>query len=66
MERLLSKEIKLTRIFSLEKRQLRRSMRDKIMRLIFLETDEVLRGVEETMLNHTSELLFLSEKAGDT
>jgi len=35
------------------------------MTLIFLETAEVLRGVEETMCNHTSELLFLAEKVGD-
>lgn len=40
-------------------------MRDKIMTLIFLETDEVLRGAEETTCNHTLELLFLSEKVED-
>lgn len=40
-------------------------MRDKIIMSILLEADEVLRGVKETMGNHTSELLFLSENVGD-
>lgn len=40
-------------------------MRHKITMAIFLEADEVLRGVKETIGNHTSELLFLSEKVGD-
>lgn len=36
-------DIKQTRVFSLDKRQLRRSMRDKIKMLAFLRTDEILR-----------------------
>lgn len=49
----------------MEKRQPERSMREKKTTLILVEKDEVLRGVEETMCNHTSELFFLSEIVGD-